>query len=506
MLSIIKSIALNGIDGVSVDVQVDVSNGIPKWEIVGLPDASVRESKERVRMAIKNSGYELPGKKIIVNLAPATIKKEGTSFDLSIALAIISANGNVNRRKMSETLFIGELGLDGNLISINGMLPICIEAQRMGFKRIVVPDGNKKEASVVKNLEVIPAKSLKSVVDYLNGIINICSEKNDYSENICSTYAYDFSDVKGQKNVKRALEIAASGGHNCLMIGSPGSGKTMMARRFQTILPDLNLAESIEVTKIHSIAGKLNNDNPLIVNRPFVEPHYSISKIAMIGGYNNLKPGEISLAHRGILFLDELPEFNRNVLDALRGPIESGEVSIARCGTSICYPCKFTLIASMNPCPCGYYGSDRACRCTEKSIKNYLNRVSGPLLDRIDIQVEVSRIKYTNIKGDVCEESSNAIRARVIKAWEIQKKRYANEGILVNSELNSLQIKKYCKLNARCEQILEKYFDKLKMSARAYEKIIKIARTIADMDESADIEEPHLLEAIQYRNLDRKFF
>lgn len=506
MLSIIKCIALNGIEGFIVEVQVDVSNGIPRWDIVGLPDASIKESKERVKSSIKNSGFEIPSKKITINLAPASIKKCGSLFDLSIAIAIITANKNI--KILNETIFIGELGLDGKLIPVNGVLPICIEARKKGFKRIVVPKLNQDEACIVEDIDVLPAESLGQVIDFIFGRKIISPIKKDINmlRNNVNKYDIDFCDIKGQRNVKRALEIAASGAHNCLMIGSPGAGKTMIAKRLPTILPELTFSESLEVTKIHSIAGRIVSKVPLIVNRPFISPHYSISRPAFIGGSREARPGEISLAHYGVLFLDELPEFERQTIEVLRGPMEEKRISINRLNGKVTYPCNFMLVASMNPCPCGYYGSEKKCRCNQNSIQKYLNKLSGPLLDRIDIQIEVSSVKFENLNHDSKEEQSETIRKRVERARAIQRRRYEEEKFSTNSELNPGLLNKYCELNNKCKSIIEKYFKNYNLSARSYNKIITVARTIADMDESRDIKEPHLLEAIQYRSLDKKFF
>lgn len=507
MLSIIKSITLHGLEGFIVDVQVDVAGGIPCCDIVGLPDISIRESKERVRAAIKNSGYEFPSRRIVINLAPATIKKEGSAFDLPIAIAILIASGCINAFNYKNVVFLGELSLDGNINGIQGILPMCIEAKRIGIKKIIVPKDNVKEASVVSGIEVIPVISLNQVVSYLNGQISIPNEQFNF-ENLCKSNNYcnlNFSEVKGQRNIKRAIEVAASGGHNCLLIGSPGSGKTMMARRIPTILPKLSFDESLEVTKIHSIAGNITSKNPFIINRPFRAPHHTISKTSLVGGGKMPKPGEISLAHYGVLFLDELPEFDKSTLEVLRGPLEDGKITISRLNAVLTYPCKFMLVASMNPCPCGYYGSDKECNCSSQTIKKYIGKISGPLLDRIDIQVEVSSVKYENLNLKNNEESSEKIRKRVEEARKIQFNRYKEIGIFSNSELTPKLIEKYCKLDYKCKEIFEKAFDKLGLSARAYGRILKVARTIADMEKSEKIKEMHLLEAIQYRSLDKKY-
>ena len=507
MLSIVKSMTLHGLEGFIVDVQVDVAGGLPCWEIVGLPDVSIREAKERVRTAIKNSGYEFPSRRIVINLAPATIKKVGSAFDLPIAIAILLATENINEFDFENVAFVGELSLDGNVHSITGILPMCIEAKKLGIKEIVVPKENAKEASIVDGINVIPVSSLNQVVAYLNKTIKINPEKFNSNELIKSNQVYnlDFSEVKGQKNIKRAIEVAASGGHNCMLIGSPGSGKTMMARRIPTILPKLSFEEALEVTKIHSVAGNISENSPLIINRPFRFPHHTISKTSLVGGGAIPKPGEISLAHYGVLFLDELPEFEKSTLEVLRGPLEDGKITISRVNATLTYPSKFMLVASMNPCPCGYYGSDKECSCSNQAINKYLGKISGPLLDRIDIQVEVSSVKYKNLNSNTQEETSEQIRKRVEETRKIQLKRYKECGIYSNSELTPKLIEKYCKLDEKSKIILEKAFNKLGLSARAYARILKVARTIADMDKSENIQSNHLLEAIQYRSLDKKY-
>lgn len=507
MLSIVKSVALHGLEGFIIDVQVDVSGGIPSLDIIGLPDISIKEAKERVRTAIKNSRYEFPSRKIIVNLAPATIRKTGSVFDLPIAIAILNACEYVKEFDSKNTVFFGELSLDGNINSINGVLPMCIEAKRLGVKRIIVPKDNAKEASIVSDVSIIPVSSLNQVVAFLNGTIKINPVKNSVKDisNKNEIYALDFSEIKGQRNIKRAIEVAASGSHNCLLIGSPGSGKTMIARRIPTILPALSFDEALEVTKIHSIAGEISNESPLVVERPFRAPHHTVSKTALVGGGSIPKPGEISLSHYGVLFLDEMPEFDKSTLEVLRGPLEDGKITISRVNSVLTYPCKFMMVASMNPCPCGFYGSDKECNCSSQAIKKYIGKISGPLMDRIDIQVEVSSVKYDDLNSDIHEESSAEIKKRVERAREIQINRYKVEGIFSNAELTPKMMEKYCKLNEQCKNILEKAFIKLGYSARAYGRILKVARTIADLDESENINEQHLLEAIQYRSLDKKY-
>ena len=501
--------SLIGLEGYLVNIEIDVSAGIPCWDIVGLPDASVKEAKERVRTAIKNSGYDMQSRKIVVNLSPADIKKEGSFFDLPIAIGILACSGNINKKSIEDTIFIGELSLDGKINKVNGVLPMCIEAKKLGIKRVILPIENTKEAAVVKEIEVIGAKSLIEVVNFLNYRIHIESTKFDFKKLFHNREAeiLDFSEVKGQENIKRALEIAAAGGHNCLLIGSPGSGKTMLARRVPSILPDLTFEESLETTKIHSIAGILEKNVALITKRPFRSPHHTVSSISLIGGGRIPKPCEISLAHNGVLFLDELPEFNKNTLEVLRGDLEDKVVTISRINASLTYPCNFMFIASMNPCPCGYLGSrEKECSCSEQSISRYIGKISGPLLDRIDIQIEVSQVKYQNLENNTKIETSQEVKKRVNDARKIQQDRYKKEKIYSNSALTPKLIEKYCKLDSKGKQILELAFNRLGLSARAYGRILKVARTIADLANEKNILKTHVAEAVQYRNLDKRYF
>ena len=507
MYSRITSCGLLGIDGCPVGVETDISSGIPAFEIVGLGDAAIREARERVRSAIKNSGFEFPVRRITMNLSPANLKKEGSSFDLAIALGVISATGTIDYSKLQNSMFTGELSLDGVIKPVRGILPIAVCARQNGMRYLFLPADNAREASVVKDLVIIPVRNLKDTVSILNGDMETEPFAGDYSELLngrvdCDV---DFVDVKGQENVKRALEVAASGGHNCLMLGAPGCGKTMLARRLPTILPSMTFEEALEVTKIHSIAGILAKGLPLVNIRPFRSPHHTISDIGLVGGGSNPKPGEISLAHYGVLFLDELPEFSRRSMEALRQPLEDGVITISRVNASLTYPARTTLICAANPCKCGNFLDPTAqCTCTPHQIQQYLGRLSGPLLDRMDIHVEVASVKYRDMDSGATGDTSAVIRERVERARSIQLERFNGMKIYSNSQLQPSMFNKFCRLDDKCRDILRNAFDRLGMSARAHGRILKVARTIADMDRSDDIRPVHLAEAIQYRSLDRK--
>ncbi len=509
MFSKLMSCGLAGIDGYVAEVETDIGSGLPSFDIVGLGDAAIREAKERARSAIKNAGLDFPIRKITMNLAPAGLKKEGSAFDLAIALGILAATGQVTLNEFERYMFIGELSLDGEVKPVRGVLPAAVCAMQEGFDYLVLPEANAREAAVVKGLKIIPVKTLTRLVRHLNGEerIECCENDTDCILKNKTEHDVDFADVKGQENVKRALEIAASGAHNCLLIGAPGCGKTMLARRLPTILPFLTFEEALEVTKIHSIAGTLPHGASLVMNRPFRSPHHTISDVGLVGGGKMPKPGEISLAHYGVLFLDELPEFSKKSLEALRQPLEDGVITISRVNASLTYPAKTTLICAANPCKCGrFLDPSGQCACTPKQIRQYLGKLSGPLLDRMDIHIEVASVKYKELDGGREGDTSAKIRERVDNARRIQLDRYRDMRIYTNSQLQPGMLDKFCRLDDKCRALLRNAFDRLGLSARAHSRILKVSRTIADMDGSEGIRPEHLTEAIQYRSLDRKIW
>ena len=508
MLTKVYTAALQGIDATIITIEVNSSRGI-KFFLVGLPDSAVKESHERIMSALQVNGYKFPTRQIVINMAPADIRKEGSSYDLPLAIGILASVGEIKGEKLSKYLIIGELSLDGSLQPIKGALPIAISAREQGFEGLILPKQNAREAAVVNRLNVYGIENIKEVIEFFNDrrelIPTMVNTREEFYQHQ-SSYPFDFADVKGQENVKRALEVAAAGGHNIIMVGAPGSGKSMMAKRLPSILPPLSLAESLETTKIHSVAGKLEKNDSLIAIRPFRSPHHSISQVAMVGGGTSPQPGEISLAHNGILYADELPEFGKATLEVLRQPLEDRKITISRAKYTIEYPCSFMFVASMNPCPCGYYNHPtKACVCHIGQVQRYLNRISGPLMDRIDIQVEIVPVPFEKISDSRPGESSSAIRERVIKARKIQQLRFTDHpGIHCNAQMESKLIHMYAQPDTQGLNLLRNAMSRLNLSARAYDRILKVARTIADLEGSEHIQTNHLAEAISYRNLDRE--
>lgn len=508
LFSRINSVGIYGMDAFMVEVEADANmrSELPQFNIVGLPDAAVKEARDRVRSAMKNSQFEFPPSKVIVNLAPADVKKSGALYDLPILMSILASFGRLNT-ELLDAAFIGELSLEGSVKPADGMLPMAICAKENGIKRFFVPADNAAECCVVEGIEIYPVKHALQLVNHLLDIEKIPVAEPIAFEKVESGYVPDFSEVKGQHKAKKAMEIAAAGGHNVLLVGPPGSGKSMLSKRLPSILPPLSFEEAIDTTKIYSIAGILPKETPIIKDRPFRSPHHSATKVGLAGGGTIPRPGEISLAHNGVLFLDELPEFTRTSMETLRQPLEDGVVTISRAAGTLSYPCTMTLVAAMNPCPCGYYGHPtKQCTCSESKVRRYLGKVSGPLLDRLDLQIEVPPVEFDALNAEGKEETSAQIRDRVIAAREIQYKRYKGTGITCNARLTPRYLNEFCKLDEEATNLLRSAFDALGMSGRSYDRILKVARTIADLDGSEDIKAEHLALALQFRSLDRKYF